>query len=185
MDAQRTYREITILPQLDHDNIVKLQEVIRARNGKDIYLVFEFVETDLHSVLGYLFKLFSEKILQETHIRFITYQLCKVMKYLHSAQVIHRDMKSSNILINPSCESNHFVRQSKYAILGSCAASSERRMRNWCCRRTSLPGGIDRLRCFSARRITGSLRICGALGVSLRSWSEENLSFRGVLLCIN
>lgn len=53
VDAQRTYREITILPQLDHDNIVKLQEVIRARNGKDIYLVFEFVETDLHSVLGY------------------------------------------------------------------------------------------------------------------------------------
>lgn len=53
VDAQRTYREITILPQLEHDNIVKLQEVIRARNGKDIYLVFEFVETDLHSVLGY------------------------------------------------------------------------------------------------------------------------------------
>lgn len=60
VDAQRTYREITILPQLDHDNIVKLHEVIRARNGRDIYLVFEFMETDLHSVLGY-FMGYSEK----------------------------------------------------------------------------------------------------------------------------
>jgi mitogen-activated protein kinase 15 len=52
IDAQRTYREVTILPQLDHENIIKLHEVIRAHNGRDLYLVFEFMETDLHVVLA-------------------------------------------------------------------------------------------------------------------------------------
>jgi mitogen-activated protein kinase 15 len=54
VDAQRTYREISILHQLDHPNIVKLQWAIRAHNPRDIYLVFEWAEADLHSLLGYL-----------------------------------------------------------------------------------------------------------------------------------
>jgi serine/threonine protein kinase len=36
-------------------------------------------------------------------VRFIAYQMCKVLKYLHSAQLLHRDLKSSNILINANC----------------------------------------------------------------------------------
>lgn len=39
-DAQRVYREISILRQLKHEGVVQLQEVIRADNGSDIYLVF-------------------------------------------------------------------------------------------------------------------------------------------------
>ena len=39
-DAQRTFREITLLQELDHLNIVKLHQVIRAENDKDLYLVF-------------------------------------------------------------------------------------------------------------------------------------------------
>lgn len=58
VDAQRTYREVTILHQLDHVNIIKLESVIKAHNGKDLYLLFEFMETDLHSIIGY----FSNKI---------------------------------------------------------------------------------------------------------------------------
>ena len=40
-DAQRTYREITVLDQLNHENIVKIKRVIRSANNKDLYLVFE------------------------------------------------------------------------------------------------------------------------------------------------
>jgi mitogen-activated protein kinase 15 len=40
VDAQRTYREIMFLLQLKHINIVALQEVLKAKNGKDIYLLF-------------------------------------------------------------------------------------------------------------------------------------------------
>jgi mitogen-activated protein kinase 15 len=35
----------------NHDNIVKLLNVIKAENNKDLYLVFEFMETDLHKVV--------------------------------------------------------------------------------------------------------------------------------------
>jgi mitogen-activated protein kinase 15 len=52
-DAQRTYREISLLHDLDHPNIIRLEEVIRADNDKDLYLVFEFMEADLHNAIGY------------------------------------------------------------------------------------------------------------------------------------
>lgn len=39
-DAQRTYREIMFLLQLKHPNVIGLSEVIKAKNGKDIYLLF-------------------------------------------------------------------------------------------------------------------------------------------------
>jgi hypothetical protein len=54
VDAQRTYREVSVLHQLDHPNIVRLEWVIKARNERDLYLVFELVEADLHSIIGYL-----------------------------------------------------------------------------------------------------------------------------------
>jgi mitogen-activated protein kinase 15 len=41
-----------ILNQLkDHENIIKLKNVLKADNDKDIYLVFEYMETDLHAVI--------------------------------------------------------------------------------------------------------------------------------------
>lgn len=52
IDAQRTYREVSILNQLDHENIIKLYRVIKSKNKKDLYLLFEFMEADLHSIVG-------------------------------------------------------------------------------------------------------------------------------------
>ena len=34
-----------------HENIIRLQNVIRAENDRDIYLVFDFMDTDLHAVI--------------------------------------------------------------------------------------------------------------------------------------
>jgi len=43
-DAQRTFREIMFLQEFgDHPNIIRLRNVIKAENHKDIYLVFEFM----------------------------------------------------------------------------------------------------------------------------------------------
>lgn len=95
-DAQRTYREIIFLQEFDHDNIIKLVNVIKADNDKDIYLVFEFMDIDLHSVI-------RENILKDKHKEYIVYQIAKAIKYLHSADLLHRDLKPSNILINSDC----------------------------------------------------------------------------------
>ncbi|CBZ38516.1 protein kinase, putative [Leishmania donovani] len=95
-DAQRTFREIMFLHRLHHPNIIKLLHVHRAFNDRDIYLVFEYMETDLHVVI-------RANILEEIHKQFIIYQLLKTMKYLHSAEILHRDMKPSNLLVNSDC----------------------------------------------------------------------------------
>ena len=51
-DAQRTFREVVFLQELTgHENIIRLQNVIRAENDRDIYLVFDFMDTDLHAVI--------------------------------------------------------------------------------------------------------------------------------------
>ena len=93
-DAQRTYREIMLLQEWDgHENIIRLINVVKAENDKDIYLVFEYMETDLHTVI-------RANILEGIHKQYIIYQILKSLKYLHSADIIHRDLKPSNILIN-------------------------------------------------------------------------------------
>ena len=78
-DAQRTWREIIYLQALSsasggkgHENIVKLFDVHKAENDKDIYLVFEYMETDLHAVI-------RANILEETHKQYIMYQAFKAL----------------------------------------------------------------------------------------------------------
>jgi len=97
-DAQRTFREILFLQEFsDHPNIIKLLNVVAAKNDRDIYLVFEFMETDLHAVIR------KGGILQDAHQRYIMAQLLRATAFLHSGNVIHRDHKPSNILLDSDC----------------------------------------------------------------------------------
>jgi mitogen-activated protein kinase 15 len=82
--------------------VVQLHKVIKAKNNRDLYLVFDFIEADLHSLVG-------ENLLEIVHLRFITAQLLTALRYLHSAQLIHRDLKPSNVLINSECQSNNHL----------------------------------------------------------------------------
>nr|6V6A_A Chain A, Mitogen-activated protein kinase [Toxoplasma gondii RH]6V6A_C Chain C, Mitogen-activated protein kinase [Toxoplasma gondii RH] len=97
-DAQRTFREIMFLQELaGHENIVRLKNVLKADNDKDIYLVFDYMETDLHAVI-------RADILEEIHKQYIVYQLLRAIKYMHSGELLHRDMKPSNVLLNSECQ---------------------------------------------------------------------------------
>lgn len=96
-DAQRTFREIMFLQEMrGHENIITLLNVLKADNDRDIYLVFEFMETDLHAAI-------RANILQDIHKQYITWQLLKALKFMHSADLLHRDMKPSNLLLNSDC----------------------------------------------------------------------------------
>jgi len=54
-DAQRTFREIMFLHEFgDHPNIIRLHNVVKAENDKDIYLVFEFMGRKAFSIIMYL-----------------------------------------------------------------------------------------------------------------------------------
>ena len=64
----------------------RLRSVLKAENDRDIYLVFDFMETDLHAVI-------RTNILEDVHKQYIMWQLLRAIKFLHSAELLHRDIK--------------------------------------------------------------------------------------------
>jgi mitogen-activated protein kinase 1/3 len=98
--CQRTLREIKILSRFRHENIINIQEVLRAPTidqMKDIYIVQCLMECDLY-------KLLRHQRLTDEHICYFLYQILRGLKYIHSANVLHRDLKPSNLLLNTNCD---------------------------------------------------------------------------------
>ncbi|KAJ9506589.1 hypothetical protein QJQ45_004061 [Haematococcus lacustris] len=94
----RTFREVMFLQELNqHENIIRLVNVLKAENDKDLYLIFEYMETDLHAVI-------RAQILEDVHKQYIMYQLFKALLYMHTGELLHRDIKPSNLLLNSDCQ---------------------------------------------------------------------------------
>ena len=93
-------REIRILQLLRHENVVRLYEICRSkptlynRERGSIYMVFEFCEHDLAGLLSN-----PEVKFPLEEIKDIIRQLFHAISYLHKNNVLHRDMKASNIFI--------------------------------------------------------------------------------------
>ncbi|NXD17582.1 MK15 kinase, partial [Nothocercus nigrocapillus] len=114
----RTDAQLSLFPLQEfgeHPNIIKLHDVIRAQNDKDIYLIFESMETDLHAVIK------KGNLLKDIHKCYILYQLLKATKFIHSGNVIHRDQKPSNILLDADC----FVKLCDFGLARSLCQMNE------------------------------------------------------------
>ncbi|KAL8158594.1 hypothetical protein V2J09_000131 [Rumex salicifolius] len=101
IDAKRTLREIKLLCHLDHDNVVKIKDVVKPpvkEQFQDVYIVNELIDTDLHQVIR------SNQELTDDHCQYFLYQILRGLKYIHSANVLHRDLKPSNLLVNANCD---------------------------------------------------------------------------------
>lgn len=86
-------REIKLLQSLNHENVVKLQEVMVERN--DCFMVFEYLSHDLTGLLNHpTFK--PDAAMKKD----LAKQLFEGLDYLHRRGVLHRDIKAANILVS-------------------------------------------------------------------------------------
>jgi len=87
-------REISLLKQLQHPNIVRLFDVIHT--DKKLTLVFEFLDQDLKKYLDAC----GDSGLESFTIKSFLFQLLRGIAYCHEHRVLHRDLKPQNLLIN-------------------------------------------------------------------------------------
>lgn len=86
-------REIKALQHLKHPNVVSLQEYFK--NGDNMYLILEHMEYDLKQYLS-----INKSSLDMIFIKKTAFQILKGIKCIHDGKILHRDIKSSNILID-------------------------------------------------------------------------------------
>jgi len=87
-------REVSILKQLQHPNIVQLYEVIHTETS--LTLVFEYLDQDLKNYLDAC----GDKGIDEYTIKSFLYQLLQGIAHCHKNHILHRDLKPQNLLIN-------------------------------------------------------------------------------------
>lgn len=90
--TKRTYMEVRVLQKLRHQNVVKLYGWFE--DEEVIYLVLEYIPG---KDLG---KFFKDKSPDRRTVKKIGKQVVKALMYIHRKNVIHRDLKLGNILID-------------------------------------------------------------------------------------
>lgn len=100
-DAKRIIREIRLLGQMNHENILAvldMDEPADYATFNDVYIVTELMDTDLNKLLR------SKHPLLEAQCKYFGYQLLRALLYIHSVNIIHRDIKPANVLVNENCD---------------------------------------------------------------------------------
>lgn len=90
---QLLQNEVSILKELDHENVIRCLEVLRSENN--CYIVTQYYDGgDLEKVIE------KHKYLHEKNIGRIVYQIYKGLVYLNQHQIVHRDLKPANVFLD-------------------------------------------------------------------------------------
>lgn len=105
-------REIKLLKELKHPNVVRLHEIFTSRGTArknfvpTTFIVMEYMEHDLWSLEKYKwgFKEKEHRIFTIPEIKNLLFQILSGIEHLHQKQIIHRDLKGANLLLNKKGE---------------------------------------------------------------------------------
>ena len=78
--------------------MLKLRDLMMPPAGSEVYLALEWLEGDLHSLIH------SSRPLPDEHIQRIVHQMLRGLKAIHAANVVHKDLKPSNLLVSATCD---------------------------------------------------------------------------------
>ena len=101
-DIKRVIREIIVLKSFSHENLLTLKAIhLDEKPGKfyNVYLITDLMDFDLFKVIRR-----GRDELTGEHIQYIMYQIFLGLYMLHENNIIHRDIKPNNILLNDSCD---------------------------------------------------------------------------------
>ncbi|KYQ90248.1 putative protein serine/threonine kinase [Tieghemostelium lacteum] len=90
-------REVKALMELRHENIVLVKEVVLGKSMTSIFMVMEYIEHDLRGLMES-----TKKAFLQSEIKTLMYHLLSGLSYMHENWVIHRDLKTSNLLYTNS-----------------------------------------------------------------------------------
>eukprot|EP00299_Pterocystis_sp_00344_P012501 c6008_g1_i2.p1 GENE.c6008_g1_i2~~c6008_g1_i2.p1 ORF type:complete len:381 (+),score=75.10 c6008_g1_i2:480-1622(+) len=88
-------REVTTLLNLRHENVVQVKEVVVGSSLDKIYMVMEYMEHDLKVLMDSMKQGFAQ-----SEVKCLLKQLLQAIDYMHSNWILHRDLKTSNLLFD-------------------------------------------------------------------------------------